>query len=134
MPAASIAAVFVALLTFTTAPADASVTQPRDSVIRIEFFDPFDRSSLQFSISEDAYIAVFEVGRSRAELIYPAIGKRPFRFERLNELYEGEGTTLRPRNSLGVVEDLPELLLRAILPDYDAPDWNAYLHWILETR
>jgi hypothetical protein len=66
----------------------------------------------------------------KGDHILVVASKRPFQFERLNSLYEGEGETLRLRYSLGVVEDLPDLLLRTILPDYGADDWASWLHWV----
>lgn len=31
---------------------------------------------------------------------------------------------------LAAVDELPDLLLRTILPDYDAEDWAAYPRWV----
>ena len=156
--------------------------------IEIQFFDPFGRSSYQFAISEDAYIAVFEIRAFRVELTYPAIGdqlrdlrygdrtslsdpenfysagrhmlpqragrvwsgrtengyllkgrhvlvvasREPFTFDRLNDLFVGQGETLARHNSLGSADDFTRLLMQAIIPDYGARTWGAYLHWIRE--
>ncbi len=56
--------------------------------------------------------------------------RRQFHFEKLNSLYEGEGPGLRKHNSMGVVKDMPQLLMRTIVPEYTAKDWDFYLHWI----
>lgn len=189
MPASTLAALLTSLLTALSV-ADAPPTQ---RAIEIDFHDPFGRSSYQFSLSEGAYVAVFEVGQRRATLIFPAIGdelrrlrfglaqtlpepdnwyeegrhllprragrvwsgttengflmkgdhilvvasRQPFRFEHLNDLYVGEGEILRPRNSFGAPDDFTERLLRAIVPNIEAQEWAAYLHWIrldAETR
>jgi hypothetical protein len=187
MTAATIVALLITLLSATQA-ADRSAPQQR--TIDLEFFDPYDRATYQFSISEGAYIAVFEIGGMRASLWYPAIGadlrrlryggasslpepsnffdegrhllpppvgrrwsgtaetllmpttrllivasKQPFRFERLNELYVGQGETFARHNSFGDPDDFVEVLLRTIVPNHDGDDWTAYLHEVrLETQ
>jgi len=185
MPIIALTTALMLALTLA-APAGPKPESEQQKAIELLFYDPYDRSSFQFSISEEAHVAVFELGRSRASLVYPAIGdqlrrlrrgevddvagfddvyaagrhmlplrsgrvwsgatrsgnlmkgdhilvlasKRPFRFEQLNSLYEDEGEMLRLRYSLGVVEDLPDLLLRTILADYAADDWASWLHWV----
>ena len=182
MPAASLFALIFSILWIQ--PAGEVIMQQRP--IDLEFFDPYDRSTYQFNISESAYIAVFEVGQRRATLVYPAIGpelrkirynemerletpdnlfeagrhllpprsgrvwsgttdtgflmkgdhilivasRRQFDFERLNDLYVGQDDRLARRNSFGAVDDFTHILLKAILPEYDADDWTAYLHWV----
>lgn len=182
-----ITSTLLALCVLLAAP-QRDVTQVSQETLRLGFFDSTERNGFQFSVNEDAYVAVFDLGLNFVELTYPAIGadlrrlrfggirelaevdhfftagrylvpirtsrgwtartrsgtlmkgkhvmivvsKRPLRFERLNELYEGEGETFRLHNSLGVVGDLPQLLLRTILPDFLAPDWDYHLHWIRE--
>lgn len=56
--------------------------------------------------------------------------KRQFDFERLNDLYVGQDEKFAKRNSFGAVDDFTRVLLRTILPEYEAEDWTAYLHWI----
>ena len=79
--------VTAALSVMSVLPSVAPPSATTDS-IRIEFFDPFGRSSYQFSISEDAYIAVFEIRPFRVELTYPAIG------DQLRDLRYGDRAAL----------------------------------------
>ena len=182
MPAATILALVVSVLWIQPA---AEISRAQQKPIELKFFDAYDRSTYQFDISEPAFIAIFEVGKRRAALVYPAIGpelrkqrfdgdalpeldnqfdagrhlvpprsgrvwsgstdtgflmkgdhilvvasRRQFDFARLNDLYVSQGETLGKRNSFGAVDDFTHVLLRAILPDYEADDWTAYLHWV----
>ena len=86
MPAAVITALVASLLWMV--PVDAPPV--RQTSIELEFFDPFGRSSYQFAVSEEAYIAVFEIRPGRVELTYPAIGDelRAVRYEGVEAVSE----------------------------------------------
>lgn len=86
MPTAMFTALVTSLLWIV--PLDAPTI--RQTGLELEFFDPFGRSSYQFAISEEAYVAVFEIRPGRVELTYPAIGDelRAVRYEGAESIAE----------------------------------------------
>lgn len=80
MPATTLMALLASLTWMVPSIAQTDLT--------IAFYDPFDRSSYQFEINEDAYIAVFEITASRVQLTYPAIG------DALRDLRYGDATSI----------------------------------------
>jgi hypothetical protein len=103
MPAA--AALLALVLSVVWVQPTEEVIAAQQTPIQLQFFDTYGRLTYQFDISESAYIAVFEVGRRRAELVYPAIGpelrKQRFDGEALPEVenYFGAGRHLVPPRS-----------------------------------